>query len=294
MIYTQLRSFHAVAAEGGFTAASKILNVGQPTITTQVRALEDHYAIELFHRRGRSVTLTDAGRGLFAISQRLMALEAEARDYLNALGGFQTGRLKLGAVGPYHVTEMLAAFNARYPELKLSVTIGNSREVLANLVDFHTDIAVLTHIEEEVEADPRFLTLPYSRHEIVAFMRKDHRLAKRRSIRLGELAGERMVLREEGSTTRRLFEAVMARVGVEVDPVVELGSREAVWLAVQRGLGVGVVADIEFIAHPDLVTVPLTGADLHTTDHVVCLAERRDSRLIRAFLAVVEEVRGGD
>ncbi len=53
MNHTQLRSFHAVAAEGGFTAASRVLNVGQPTITTQVKALEQHFNVELFHRRGR-------------------------------------------------------------------------------------------------------------------------------------------------------------------------------------------------------------------------------------------------
>ena len=53
--YTQLRSFHAVADTGGFTAASKVLHVGQPTITAQVRALEEFYGVELFHRRGRRV-----------------------------------------------------------------------------------------------------------------------------------------------------------------------------------------------------------------------------------------------
>ena len=56
--YTQLRSFHAVAGTGGFTAASKVLHVGQPTITGQVRALEEFYGVELFHRRGRRVELT--------------------------------------------------------------------------------------------------------------------------------------------------------------------------------------------------------------------------------------------
>ena len=59
--YTQIRSFHAVAFAGGFTAASKILHVGQPTITSQVRALEEYYGIELFFRRGRRVELTPLG-----------------------------------------------------------------------------------------------------------------------------------------------------------------------------------------------------------------------------------------
>ncbi len=62
MLHTQIRSFHAVAEEGGFTAAARALNVSQPTITVQVRTLEDYYNVELFHRRGRKVVLTDTGR----------------------------------------------------------------------------------------------------------------------------------------------------------------------------------------------------------------------------------------
>ena len=61
MYHKWLRSFHAVAREGGFTAASKVLNIGQPTITEQVKSLERQFRVELFHRRGRTVTLTDTG-----------------------------------------------------------------------------------------------------------------------------------------------------------------------------------------------------------------------------------------
>ncbi len=290
MLYTQLRSFHAVASEGGFTAASRALSVGQPTITTQVRALEDHFSVELFHRHGRSVSLTEAGHGLFAITQRMMSQEAEARDYLNALGGFHTGHLKVGAVGPYHVTEMLSLFNERYPDLKLSVTLGNSQEMLARLLDFRADVAVLTHLGDRVEEDPRFLTLPYSRHDIAALVNRRHRLAGRRRLQMRDLNDEAMVLREQGSTTRRAFDAALSRAGVTVRPVMEIGSREAIWMAVQRGIGIGVVSEIEFIPHPDLRLLPITDAGVHTTDHVVCLAERQDSRMIRAFLQVVQDL----
>ena len=286
MLYTQLRSFHAVATEGGFTAASRVLSIGQPTITTQVRALEEHYDVELFHRRGRSVTLTEAGRGLFSITQRMMSQEADAQDYLNALGGFHTGHLKIGAAGPFHVTEMLSAFSERYPDLKLSVIIGNSQEVLNRLLDFRADVAVLVPLDGGVLQDERFWTLPYSRDEIHAFMNKNHPLAKKRSIKLTDLAGERMILRERGSSTRRVFEAALAEADVSIDPMIEIGSREAVWMTVQRGLGIGVVSQSEYIPHKNLKAVPFSDCKIYTSDHLVCLTERKDSRMIRAFLDV--------
>ncbi|HEX9703344.1 MAG TPA: LysR family transcriptional regulator, partial [Rhodospirillales bacterium] len=91
MLYTRLRSFHAVAREGGFTAAATALGIGQPTVTSQVKALEDHFQVELFHRQGRRVRLTDTGKALFTVTQRLMAAEVEAQDMLNAVGGFHSG-----------------------------------------------------------------------------------------------------------------------------------------------------------------------------------------------------------
>jgi len=286
MIYTWLRSFHAVAAEGGFTAASRVLNVGQSTVTTQVKALEGYYAVALFHRRGRSVALTDAGRDLFAITRRFMSLEEEARDLLTAYGGFHTGQLKVGAVGPYHATEMLSAFHDRYPDVRLTVAVGNSMEMVQRLLDYEADVGVLAHVED----DPRIFAMPYSRHPVVVFVHTSHRFARRRSVRIEELQGERMVLRETGSTTRLAFETALESAGVTIEPVMEIGSREAVWLAVARGIGIGVVSDIEFIPHPNLHTVNISDADVYTTAHVNCLRERKDSRLIGAFFQVCHEL----
>ena len=289
MLYTQLRSFHAVASEGGFTSASKILNVGQPTITSQVKGLEDYFQIELFHRRGRSVVLTEAGKGLFTITQPMMGQEREAIDYLNALSGFHTGHLRLGAVGPFYVTEILQAFSARYPDLEVTVQLGNSHEMLRRLLDLSVDVAMLAQIEE----DPRFVAIPYIRHPIVAFMRRDHPLASKAAIAFEDLADERLVLREAGSTTRRMLDALWARLGMELKRQLVMGSREGVWVAVMRGLGVGFVNEGEFIPHEDLVMRPIKGHEIESTDHVVYLAERGDSRIIKAFRGVVEEILAG-
>ncbi len=100
-----------------------------------------------------------------------------------------------------------------------------------------------------------------------------------------------MVLREVGSTTRLAFETAIREAGVTIEPVMAIGSREAVWLAVARGIGIGVVSDIEFIPHPDLHTVEVADADIYTTAHVNCLAERREARLIRAFFDMAEELK---
>ena len=93
-----------------------------------MKSLEGEFGVELFVRRGRRIELTETGGGLLDITRRLFADEKEAADYLNETRELRTGHLRVGAVGPYHVTDMLAAFNARHPGLYVSVTVGNSRQ----------------------------------------------------------------------------------------------------------------------------------------------------------------------
>jgi DNA-binding transcriptional LysR family regulator len=77
---------------------------------------------------------------------------------------------------------------------------------------------------------------------------------------------------------------------VRLEAFTEIGSREAVWMAVERGIGVGVVSEFEFIAHPRLRPLRIRDAAIYTYAHVVCLAERTGTRLVKAFLGVVDDL----
>ena len=97
------------------------------------------------------------------------------------------------------------------------------------------------------------LLIPHRQHPIVVFCRKDHRLARRRSIHLRDLEGERMIVREQGSTTRRASRPRSKAAGVTPNVVMEIGSREGVREAVIHGIGISYVSDAEFVADPSLV-----------------------------------------
>lgn len=288
MRLTQLRSFHAVARAGGFTGAARLLHISQPTVTTQVRFLEERYGTELFYRRGHKVTLTPLGEELYALAQKIFALESDTVLLLQDAGQLRSGRLRVGAVGPFHVTEMLARFNQRFPGIDVSVRLGNSQVVLDMLLDYQSDVAVLAQFSD----DPRFHFVPYRRHPVVAFVHRTHRFARRKSIRIFELEGEGLLLREAGSTTRKALEGALAKAGVTPRILMEIGSREAIREAVIMGVGVGVVSEAEYIADPRIRMVRVTGARMYTHAHVVCLEERRGARLVKAFLDIVGELQG--
>jgi aminoethylphosphonate catabolism LysR family transcriptional regulator len=287
MHYTQLRAFHHVARAGSMTGAARALSVSQPTVTAQVKALERHFDVELFTRGRRRLRLTEAGLGLYAITQRFLAQEKEAIDFLNQSRELKTGHLRVGVVGPYHATDMLAAFNARYPDIYVSVAIGNSRDAVAGLIDYRTDVAVLAHIDP----DPRLTAIPFSRPPVVVMAYRGHRLFGRRSIRLEQLEGERVIMREPGSTTRRAFEDALAERAVKPRIVMEIASREAIREAVAKGIGLSVVSEAEFIPDPRLSAIRVSNSSIYTYAHIVHLTERSDARIVRAFVDAAQALR---
>lgn len=285
MLRTQLRSFHAVALHGGFTAAAKILRIGQPTLTTQVKALERRYDVELLHRTKRSVRLTEAGRELFGLTTKITRLESESEDLLESFNGLRTGTLRIAAVGPFHATDMIVAFKSTYPLMDVTVDLGNSQQSFERLIEFNADVGIIA----EIPRDERVTLVPYKSHKVVLLVSPDHPFFERESVAIRELQSQEFVLREKGSTTRTALEKALLQNDIEINPVLEIGSREGVWKAVEQGLGIGAVADFEFVPHPRLRILPFDDATIVTQYYLAHLKERAESRKIRAFVETALE-----
>ncbi|MGI9387579.1 MAG: LysR substrate-binding domain-containing protein [Methyloligellaceae bacterium] len=288
--FNRLRCFHAVATEGSFTMAAKALKVSQPSITTHIKALEEDYGVELFARHGHHVELTDLGRTLLALSQNVFTLERDAVELLMQANELCIGHLKIGAIGPSQVTEMILAFGKKFPGIELSVSLGNSEEVLKRVFDFRDDVGIVP----QMQADSRLHSLPYSRNRIVLLVRKDHPWADRDKIGLEEITDHRLVLREVGSATRRIFEETLAKSNIEIRRVLAIGSREAVREAVAAGLGIGIALDDESLSDERLKPLRIADADLFLHPHVVCLQDRKDAPVISAFFSLVAEITAND
>ena len=150
--HSQLRAFHAVATEGSFTRAAQLLNVTQPTLSGQVRALEERFGVRLFDRRRRRIEVTDIGRNLLDITFRMFSLELEAVQVLSAAHALKRGHLRIGADAPYHSVPFLSAFHRRYPDLRLSMTMGNTKSLLDDLLDQRCDVAIAANVKALVNA----------------------------------------------------------------------------------------------------------------------------------------------
>ena len=288
MNFIQLRAFHAVASAGGFTRGAARLGLSQPALTVQVRALEQAYGVELFRRRGQRTELTEFGREVFRQAQQLFARLDDLEQLLGAAGSLRTGRLALGADGPFAVMDLLAAFLQRYPGMRVTMRLGNATRALADLREGHTDVAVLNLIEQGNDLFSR----PLLRDRLVMLVKAGHEWAERTAVDLDELSAAPLILREPGSATRALLADAFAAADLVPRVALELGSREAVREAVLAGLGIGVVFARELVPDPRLQSLAIRGGDLGATVSLVCLAERRELRAVAAFFDVAHEVIG--
>jgi aminoethylphosphonate catabolism LysR family transcriptional regulator len=272
-----------VAQHGGFTAAARALGMSHTTLNSQIQMIEREHGAELFHRRGRRVELSALGAEMLPLARRMVSLEADMRLMLDDSGALRRGALKVGAVGPYHVTEMIEAYHAVYPKINLSVRLGNSEVVLDELDKYVCDVGVVASPHPE----DRYYMQPYARYPVIAFVQVDHPFARRGSISLAELSSQPMLMRESGSTTRKALEDALSAQDLHANVAMEIGSREALREAVARGLGVGTVSQSEYVPDPRLRPVRIEGDVVSTHIHVCCLRERRESRLIASFFDAI-------
>jgi LysR family transcriptional regulator, low CO2-responsive transcriptional regulator len=280
MTMSQIRAFRLVAHAGSFTQASRAAGISQPTLSAQVKGLESAYRVQLFEREKRGVKLTQTGRNLLPIADRIFAAEEEAQALLAGAESGIFGELRVAADSAYHVMPILADLRQQHTNMTFSLKVANSERVLAYVLDGSVDVAVTA----KQVSDPRLHVFRLKRDKLILFVTKAHHWANRRSVRLAALEGEALVIRERGSTTREVFEARMAEIGVRAGALIEVETREGVREGVAAGFGIGVVFESEFGADKRFCRIDVAATDLSVAEYVVCREQRRSQTLVRSFL----------
>lgn len=286
MYHKWLQAFHYVTKLRSFTEAAKFLNVGQPTISTHVSNLENHFGVQLLHRRKRKIQLTPEGDNLFGITSDIFGHQQEAISYLRTLKDLEAGELKFCAVRPYDVMELLDALRSKWPGIKCSVRLRSSENIINDLIGFRSDIGI---VSREFN-DPEIHSLFYRRHKVFVVVNKQHRLANQGHIQLADLDGEKIIARTASSTTQDVFNRAAAEAGITVEPVFEMESREGVREAVIRNMGIGVISETVLAPHEDIRPLIVDDADIFTRAYIVCLTSRKNRPLIKDVLALARQL----
>ena len=177
----QLRIFKAIASERSFTKAAKILFVSQPSLSKQIKTLENRLGILLLNRSGNKISLTEAGNIFLQYSERILALCEESCRALNDLKDGERGNLKVGAsqtIGAYLMPRVLTLFAQNYPQINLNIDIDSTRIIAKKVADRIIDIAIVggaipTGLKKSLEIEE------FAEDELILIIPKSHPFARK-------------------------------------------------------------------------------------------------------------------
>jgi DNA-binding transcriptional LysR family regulator len=291
----QLRIFHAVAEHGGVTRAAAALHLTQPTVSMQIRQLNEALGVALFAPRGRALRLTPAGQEVLEFAKTLLRAAESLTERLAAIEGMTRGRLRLTAASTaeYFIPRLLGRFQQVHPGVAVELRVVNRAEVLARLRQDVDDLYVMAQPPSEEPV----VAVPFLDNPLVVMAPLTHPLAKRRKIALDDLAGYEFVVREPGAGTRLIADTFLAARGVRLSTRLELGSNEAVKQAVIGGLGLAVMSlhalRDELVHHRRLRVLPVDGFPIPSSWHGVRRSDRAPTRVAEAFQGFLREAAPG-
>ena len=284
----RMRVLREVAVRGSFSAAAESLSFTQSAISQQIAALEREAGCTLVTRNARGIRLTEAGEALVRHADAILARLAEAEAELEAIAGLRGGRLRLASFESAAASLMplaIAAFRAEHPGVELSLIMMEPEDSAPLLRSGEIDLALGfdSRIREEVDgvarqhllSDPMFITMP-----------TDHPLARKRNLRLADLADDAWIAGTTDCECNRLINRACAVAGFEPRIAFQTDDYTAMQGFVAAGVGVSLIAELGLTSVREDIVVRSLGRD--TPVREVYAATAADAHRTPATLAMLE------
>lgn len=290
-----LRYFLSVAEHLNFTKAAAQSFVAQSALSQQIADLERELGSQLFRRTSRTVALTEAGRTLVPLAQRVLR-DVEIIDLAMAdLAGVRRGTLRLGLIQSpatsVDIIDVMGEFHDRYPGIEFAITDAPSETMAAAVASGDLDLAVVGLDAGDLPAGVEGVPLTVER--LVAVVPADSPLSGRRLVTIAELVEDRRFIHfTRGSGLRRRVDAAFARTGVPPAGSFEMGQILDMIRLAARGVGVTIVPHTDALEAERAAGVPFTVIPLADYEAVHPVSLVFDpARLSPAAQAFVTEVR---
>jgi len=291
MNLNQLKIFFTVANKKGFSLAANDLYLTQPGISIQVRLLEDSLGVQLIERNRRNIKLTDAGEVLFSFAKRIFDIAQEAETVIADYKTLRRGTLRIHTtriLAKFYLPEILNEFIKNYPSIKITLKAGNSLEAMSAVLNFESDIAVISNIAVRRRYyGKNLLAIPLFADKVVLVSSPKNILSKHNEIDPKELAGEPIIIRELGSGLRELTLEFFRREGISPHIIMELGNLDAIKKVMEYGVGSSFMTYSmvkEEVENGILGVINLSRTNLSSDYTMVYHKRRETSALIKTFV----------
>ncbi len=282
-----LRVFASVFKNRSFSKASEELHLTQPTISNHIKALEDEFDCKLFDRLGRTILPTKEAEVLYSHSMELIERTNNLREAVGLIKKDISGKLIVGAStipGVYLLPGFMSEFRKKFPSISFQILISDSKGILENISRHE----LLLGIVGAKLGNEHIKYMPFIEDELIVV--SSPHLSKNRMMTLQELLKFPMVLREEGSGTRKETEKFLANKGISLENVHisgVFGSTDAIKQAVKAGLGVSILSKFSVadeLKYKILEEIKLTDIQMKRRFYIVTHKKRTLPRLYETFL----------
>lgn len=244
----------ALAEERHFRKAAEKCFVSQPTLSGQLRKLEDELGVLLMERTSRKVLFTPAGDAITAQARRVLAATKELRDIARTFTEPMSGELHIGlipTVGPYLLPHIIPALKQHFPELHIFLYEAQTQVLLKQLADGDLDCLILA----QLDGMENFGSMPLYDEPMLLALPAGHRWADRDEIGLGELKGEKLLMLEDGHCLRDQAMGFCFAAGIGEDSHFKATSLETLRNMVAAGSGLTLIPQLAVNGHPENASV---------------------------------------
>jgi len=255
--------------------------------------MEQAHNVKLLERTSRRIVLTEQGKLLLSYVERMVHLAEEAEVALKSMAGLKSGRIEIGTSRPVasaYLSSIAVAFKHRFPGVIPVIHVENSQWILEQVLGLRLDLGI-------IGMKPRhhdLTIMPFFDEQLVIVVPANHVWAKRKTIKIEDLDGQPIIMREKGSGTRELVDSAFDKLNFKPVIAMEVGSNEAIKRAVEGNVGLAFfppsVVDAE-IKDGMLKALEISGTRLSLSFNLIYHREKRASPLIRAFIEVLKEQR---
>lgn len=283
---SQLRVLEAVARTGSFSKAARELGIAQPSVSTQLRAIENQSRARILARNGHSVTPTRLGQEILPKVRALVSLANELERTLGEERELERGVLRIGYSTHQFSMPVISRFMTDFPQVKVEARSMASLDLIEMLDRGHIDVAFVT----APEPPAGFASEQLRSDDIVLMVPANHPLAGQESVSWSEMAGYPLIRREVSSATRSIFDAAAKEAGAELHTVLDLGSWGSLKAAVMAGIGSCVVMMGEVEPSERIAVLRIDDAALRASHFVACTPEMRPVAAVDALFQTALKV----
>ncbi len=289
----QVKIFYMAAQTLSITNTAKKMRLSQPSVSIQIKDLEDSLNVRLFDRINRKISLTDAGKVFYEYSEKLLGLIDEINGVMSEFSGGDAGKVLIGApntIGNYVLPKFLGEFKDMYPKAELALNIRNRQETLEQCMAGELDFGF---VQDDPSDNPDIESTLFMQDELVIVCSPKHELAAEKSVTVQALkdGNETFILREEGSGTRTLIEKWAEELDFNPKVAMELSNPEGIKRAVEANLGIAIMSKniigTEIKDHM-LVELPIDGLDTHRSFYLIYNKKRRMMPLMDKFFEFIQ------